>query len=291
MNSNYTHGLDKLVNPQTSNLNFNNSPVKKQEPSATDKFDEELNKLFSEYSISDPVVNTGGGNVEDDEDDESDTNLFSDDADNINIPDSLIAHTQEQEKRNYISSVMNEMGASKFNLNLEDEKREEAKSMMIEQIDFLRNSLEQDGVNISRIQTVDMNSSYEVVESTLRILQYKMDRNSYTSFAEEVLMMGVYGLEELFDGKKTYFNKYKPDLSGWHNQVNVKLRRMRHDTFTLVSNFVEHFNISTWMRLLLELIPNAIIYSRNRHQQYAKNNSGMYREDVMSAMNKLRDLE
>ena len=102
------------------------------------------------------------------------------------------------------------------------------------------------------------------------MLRHKNDHTRYCSFAEEFLLFGAYALEELFDGKRTFFSRYQPDLTGWHNHVNVKLKRMRHDTGQLVSAVMQDYNIGPGARVLLELIPSAVIYSKMRKQQYSQ---------------------
>jgi hypothetical protein len=97
--------------------------------------------------------------------------------------------------------------------------------------------------------------------------RHKNDRTRYCSFAEEFVLFGAVALEELFDGKRTWFGHYQPDLTDWHNQVNVKLRRMRHDTSTLVSGVMNDYNIGPGARILLELVPNMFLHSRNRKRQ------------------------
>ena len=182
-------------------------------------------------------------------------------------PATLDGYTREQERRAHISQVGSSMGAD-YEISLEREKKEDMKSAMLEEIDSLWSSLLEEEVDLSRISRPSQDATYEEVEVVLKMLRHKNDRSRYCSLAEEFLLYGAYGLEELFDGQRVWFGRYRPDLRGWHNSVNIKLRRVRHDTSTLVSGVMQNYNIGPGARLLLELIPNMLLHSKMRKQQY-----------------------
>jgi len=195
--------------------------------------------------------------------------------------------TNEQQRREHIDNVM---GISSDTTEIfEREKREDAKCAMLAEIDSLLEALSEEDVDLSRIPQVTQESEYTKVESVLRTLRYKNDHTRYCSFAEEFMIFGAYALEDIFDGKKTYFGQYNPDLSGWHNNVNVKLKRMRHDTGQIVSGVMHEYNIGPGFRVLLELIPNMILYSKMKKQQYS--DPGVYSdEEMQAAANRIREM-
>lgn len=222
---------------------------------------------------------------EDEDESESDND---DDGDTItpsySFGTSLQSKTEEQQRQRDIDRVM---GKSDQSFSLEKEKREDMKCAMLAEIDSLMTGLAEDEVDLSRIQRVDKSTSYEDVESVLRILRHKQDHTRYCSFAEEFLLFGAYGLEELFDGKKQWLG-YSPDLSGWHNHLNQKLRRLRCDLSTVVSTGMSDYNIGPFARILLELIPNMVLYSKMRKQQHGQ--PGLFSDDMMAGMNnRIRD--
>lgn len=205
----------------------------------------------------------------------------------------LQERTFEQERRSHIDAVM----GTTYNMNtpssavfsFEREKREDSKCQMLAEIDYLIRELEDSGVDLSRIPKVDRHSDYDEVETTLRILRHKMDHTRYCSFANEFLLFGAYALEELFDGKRTWFGRYQPDLTGWHNEVNVKLRRMQHDTGQIVSTLMHDYNIGPGARVLLELIPSMVIYSKTRKMQHSQ--PDLYsEEEIIRARERIRNL-
>lgn len=199
--------------------------------------------------------------------------------------------TMEQTKSDHISNVLSEFdGRDEMVLSIENEKREDMKSRMLEQIDMLRLSLEEDGIDVSRVDAVTPDDSYEKIESILKILRLKNDRNRYCSFAEEFIIFGAHTLEEIFNGERVFLGKYSPDLTGWHNTVNVKLRRMRYDTSTLVSNIMSDYNIGPGIRMALELIPSMFLHSRMRRDQFGS--SSLYTDsEISDHMNSIRDFE
>jgi hypothetical protein len=95
-------------------------------------------------------------------------------------------------------------------------------------------------------------------------------------------------MEWLFDGKKSYMGR-TPDITGWSASVNVKLRRMRFDTSTFVSEIMEGYDLGPGTRILLELVPSLVLYSKMRKSQHSDN---LLTSDAMNnAMNTIRDFD
>lgn len=203
----------------------------------------------------------------------------------------LQSRTQEQERRTHIESIMRtgDTGAAGGAFSFEREKREDQKCHMLAEIDSLSTILAEDGVDLSRVPKVDMKSSFDEINDTLKTLRHKNDSARYCSFAEEFLIFGACNLEEIFNGERTWFNKYKPDLTGWNNHVSVKLRRMRHDTSQVVADVMRDYAIGPGLRILLELIPSMVIYSRRRKQQVGQ--TSVFSDAAMQQSTKnIRDL-
>jgi hypothetical protein len=171
--------------------------------------------------------------------------------------------TQEERKQEKISQVLNNIDDRELEFNIEKEKEEDDRASLMEQIDMLRITLEDDGIDISGIPKLIKNSSMKEVQTVYKILRLKNDRNRYCSFAEELILSGAYGFEYLFDGKKEWFGR-QPDLTGWSSTVKIKLRRMKFETSTFVGEVMAEYNMSAGMRLVLELLPSMFLYSRNR---------------------------
>lgn len=205
-------------------------------------------------------------------------------------PTELEKRTNEQIRHDQIKGVMDEMGAQNTTIfTLEQTRRQDEKLTMLDEIASLKMSLEEDEAKgIENIPRVDNKSSYEDVESVLKSYRLINDRMRYCSLADEFILWGAQGMEELFNGKRTWFGRYNPDLSGWSKQVSVKLRRMRHETSQLVGGIMHDYNIGPGMRIILELIPNMFMYARTKKQNYGKPNL-MSDSEISRAISDIRN--
>ncbi|QYB17593.1 hypothetical protein PV-S19_0229 [Pacmanvirus S19] len=278
----------KSDNYNSSSVKSNYNSPKYDSPEESENEDEE-SENEGEESENEDEQSTPFTNLKS----PTETNRFSD-TQRFKFGGDLQSRTYEQERREHIDSVMGAEQNSNF--SFEKEKREDVKCAMLSEITSMMSSLEGEDIDLSRIPRVDMNSSYEEVETVLKILRHKNDHTRYCSFAEEFLLFGAYALEELFDGKRTFLSRYQPDLTGWHNHVNVKLKRMQHDTGQIVSAVMQDYNIGPMARVLLELIPSAVIYSKMRKQQYSQpsltfNGNSFSDEEMRKANQNLNNLK
>jgi hypothetical protein len=180
------------------------------------------------------------------------------------VDEQLNRMTNEERKQEHVNRVLGSMEKNNDDADFvqkEDEEDEIARIM--EQIDLLRTNLESEGVDLSRIPEVNAATSKKEAKAVLKILQIKNDRLRYCDFFEEGILAIAYGLENIFDGKREIFGS-KIDLTGYSDTVKVKLRRMRYDTSNFVSGIMQGYNINSGWRIMFELIPSLILYSRNR---------------------------
>lgn len=198
----------------------------------------------------------------------------------------LSSMTVEQKKQSHIHHVMGDIDTIEMG-EIDKEREEDDKANLIEQISTLRSTLEDDGVDIKRIEEVDHESSMEQIKLIYKALRLKNDGNRYRSFAEELILAGAHGMEYLFDGEKIWFGK-KPDLVGWSDTVKVKLRRMRYETTTFVKEVMQEYNISPGFRIALELIPSMFLYTRSR--KITHNDSIVSDDQFKGAVSKLNSI-
>ena len=195
--------------------------------------------------------------------------------------------TQEEQVQNKVNDVFRDINENEIEFDIEKEKDEDNKTSLLEQIDMLKITLEDDGIDVSGVPTITKNSPIKEIHSVYKILRLKNDRNRYCSFAEELILAGSYGIEYMFDGKKDWMGR-KPDLTGWSDTVKVKLRRMRYETSTFVQEVMQEYNMSAGMRLALELLPSMFLYSRNR--RLTKNDSLVSDSDYKNAISNLNSM-
>lgn len=197
--------------------------------------------------------------------------------------------TEEQRDQRQIDYVLNKMdGGDTMSSSFEVEREKEEKIRMLDAIDAIRGEMKYEKIDISGIPPVTMENNISEIENSLKVLKYKYDRKRYSSLAEDVIMAGAYGAEYVFDGKRK-FGPYSPDLTDWHETVRVKLRRMRYETSSIVSNIMNEYQIGPVWRILLELVPSAFLHSRVRSSR--KDENIPTEEEMRKAMGAIRDFE
>lgn len=172
--------------------------------------------------------------------------------------------TNEERKQEHLNRVLGNMEKNNDDAEfVQQEDDEDEMARIMEQIDLLTGNLTSEGLDLSKIPTISVDSTKKEAKSVLKILQIKNDRLRYCDFVEEAILAGAYGLENVFDGNREVFGK-KIDLTGYSDTVKVKLRRMRYDTSNFVSSVMQGFNVGSGWRILLELVPSLFLYSRDR---------------------------
>lgn len=193
--------------------------------------------------------------------------------------------TNEERKQQHINRVLGNMERTTEDSGfLQQEEEEDEIARIMEQIDLLKTNLEAEGVDLSRIPEVNAATSKKEAKAVLRILQIKNDRLRYCDMFEEGILAVAYGLESAFDGKKSWFGS-QIDLTGWSETVKVKLRRMRYNTSTFVSEIMSGYSVSSGWRILIELLPSLFLYSRDRRMR--SNDNLMSDDRYRDAINNL----
>lgn len=173
----------------------------------------------------------------------------------------------------------------------EPEEKEEEKEKMLADIDELREELESDDINLTRVPEVDLNSSYHEVIRVYNTLRRKYNRSRCEDMGNGIIMAGARMLEMFFDGKKKYFG-FNPDMTGWHRTVRAKMRRMGYERSVIVSGVMDQYKIGPIQRMMLELVPSAFLYSMTRREQHGqKNYNPDMSGDRTQALDELREFD
>lgn len=208
----------------------------------------------------------------------------------IDIEDDQLNYmTREQKKQSYVDNVLRDIdddNNADIEFDIDKEKDEDDKNALLDQIDQIRDTLEDDGVLLTNVPIVTKNNSISDIKNVHKILRIKNDRNRYCSFAEEMILAGAHGIEYLFDGKNEWFGR-KPDLIGWSNTVRIKLRRCRFETSTLIKEVMSDYNMGPAMRLILELVPSMFLYSRQKKLATTEQSD----DDYNAAISNLNSME
>jgi hypothetical protein len=195
-------------------------------------------------------------------------------------PRPFAAVTEEQEHRQHINSVMSDMRAPV--VSFDAAKEHDDKLLLLAEIDELKNQLSAIGADISNVGAVGPQNSMDDIKTVRNVLRLKDDRHKYSQLANELIMLGAHAVEELFNGERVWLGRYRPDMRGWHNHVQVKLRRMQYDLSNFTGSIVQDYKIGSSTRLFMELIPSAILYSKQKSTNMSTERpagSGMSRFD------------
>lgn len=207
--------------------------------------------------------------------------------------------SEEQRRQQILQSAIDSREtipmSSGSDINMDFEKSEDKKNMLLEEINMLRTSLTDEGANIDDVTVVTFENSFSEIDSVYKQLRYRNDHRRYCMFANEMTQMGAAGLEWMFDGKKTYIGGLRPDLTDWGATLNIKMRRLNYEMSSVVSAGMRRHNISEFGRILLELIPSMILHSKMRKKRFGSRSDGggqpSNNVDFMNAMNMCRDIE
>ena len=177
--------------------------------------------------------------------------------------------TDEQERRRHIEAVMGDLHDETRTVGGEvAERSRDVMASKLEQIGQLRMTLEEEGVDCGGVGDPTLTSPPEEIDSVLNILKLKNDRNRYSSLAEEVILGLAEGIETVLDGSREIpVLNWKPDYTGYHNTVLVKLHRMLFETSSVVGSVIEKHNVGAPARIVMELLPSFFLYPRQQRKQ------------------------
>jgi hypothetical protein len=268
--------------------------ILEEEENNLEQYKSEIEKLETMYNVGDTMGDNESVSGGDGTKPKQNGSIF--DNDTFGIKDTYLKNiTIEQQKQDYVNEVLGDINTNdneELGFDIDKEKDEDDKNALLEQIDTLRGTLDDDGINLSNIPLVSSDNSIIEIKNIYKVLKLKNDRNRYCTFAEELILAGSYGFEYIFNGKNEYFGR-KIDLRGWSNTVRIKLRRSRYQTSTLIKDMLHDYNIGPGIHLLMELIPSMFLYSNQKNQANhdnisndLRNNDDQY-NDAISQLNSL----
>jgi len=178
-------------------------------------------------------------------------------------------HTAEQERRRHIDHVLGGLREETHGTyGAQRERMQDDVANMLDQITGLRLALEEDGIDCKDVEMPSSASPPEQIESVLRVLRLKNDRNRCATVAEEILLGVGEIFESVFDGTREIpILGMKPDYTGFTGTLNVKLHRMRYETSQVVGDAIQRHRLGPLSRIALELLPSFALYPRQRKRQ------------------------
>lgn len=253
-----------------------------------DSDDADDNDVLKEYEEAMEEIETVIGG-DDEEEDEEEEDSYESEVPQYRGPDSFyIQKTREEQLQNNISKVLESV--PKMNIDMEQEIEDERKNYLLEQIESLKDDLDELGVSVDRIPYVSYDSPVKQIDEVHKRLMFKYNKLKYNSIAEEALVAGASVLEMIFNGKHEYFG-CRPDITGYSDVVKSKLKRIRFETSTAVNRFVTNNNIGGASMVMMELLPSLITQSQRRRLQTNDSiNANINKESIRSHISDLNSM-
>ena len=113
---------------------------------------------------------------------------------------------------------------------------------------------------------VNINTDYDVIERTCKMLRLKANRREYANMGRGGIVMFAKLLGNVINGQRTILG-FKPSLHGWHNTVESKLVKKRYETSNMTNAVIKTLDLPKWVVFIVELVISAVIYSSTRSQQ------------------------
>jgi hypothetical protein len=286
-------GLSALVKSDEYNAQdfereiLSGANIAQEEEDNAAAFKHDMDRLGTTYGLAEMDLESNIG-----EDIKFDPDLFSANIENEAIKDDQLNYmTMEQKKQNHVNNVLQDIDNDEdLEYDIDKERDDDDKNVLLEQIDMLRDTLGDDGINVSNVPVVTKSNSISDIKTIYKSLRLKSDRNRYCSFAEELILSAAYGVEYLFDGKNEWFGR-KPDLVGWSNTVRIKLRRCRFQTSSLIKDMMQDYSIGPAVQICLELIPSLFLYSRQKkisNNEFSNANDSAAYDNAVSNLNEIQ---
>jgi hypothetical protein len=197
--------------------------------------------------------------------------------------------TQEQKHTNEINKVIDLFDDhNDEDFSLETERKKDEIVEKLTDIETLKQSLHDDGVKFGKIPELTPESDEHLIDSVYRSLLMRNDNHRFSTLAEQMINACAYGLEGVFNGKKSYFG-YSPDLTGLHNTYRLQLRRMKPDTSRCARSVFGGVSISPFARILLELTFSTITHASINAHNYT--NRAISNEQAQDDLNNYESSE
>jgi hypothetical protein len=292
-------GLGLLLNAEKVSASTDLEDIEKRVKSmysddmiADDSDDEEGADPMREYkeAIENLDKDIEEDDDEDEEDEEEDTSASQyGGAPAYQYSDNFyVQKTREEELSSNINAVM--QGVPDVGLDMDQDIEDDRKNFLLEQIEYLKDDLDELGVSTDRIPQVSHSSPLKSIDEVHKRLMFKYNKLKYNSIAEESIIAGASILEMIFNGQNEYFG-CKPDVTGYSDIVKSKLKRIRFETSTAVSRFVKSNNVGVLPRIMMELLPSLITQSqRRRIQAYDTLNASINNASIRNHLTDLNNI-
>jgi len=229
--------------------------------------------LENNYSSEDMLAELESDNYKLNNNKPSTQSTYKYQSDPINYKDNNFRKlTDDQRKQNITDSVINDVVPNMDKESGNDDyesayklRDDDRRAEMLKDISELRNLIGKSGHQVDDLPQVDSSADIRDIERCYQSHRKYYDDIKFSNTSDDWVKIFAFGLEYLFDGKKTYFGQFSPDLTDYYKTIQTKTRFMRYDLSRTISKFSRKNNIHWIGSAIFTLIPSMIVYSRQKN--------------------------
>ena len=172
------------------------------------------------------------------------------------------------------------------NDNSYEDKIDDKKLVLLENIQFLRDILSQQDVNLTNVPIVTFESTINEIEFAYRILMIKNNRDINIDITNNIILGGIRVLEKFLNGERS-FGGFKPNITGYSTTADITLRRLNLETEKIASEIMNK-EINPYYKIAMALIPGLIAHSLTKQKRA---NDNLYKADNLEdALSEIKDI-
>lgn len=192
--------------------------------------------------------------------------------------------TMEEQRSKALRNMMSENEEMDDDFDITPERLEDNKSLMIEEIESLKNELYLENVKIDDRFNVTEHDSYEKIQDVWRKLKIKSQYKMYNTMFEDSVMLFAKGVEWTFDGKDGGIN-----MTGWPDALRPKLRKMRLETASFISDIMQEYRMSPGITIISQILMSGILWSVTNRKTTEENKKTISDREWKEASHKMEE--
>jgi len=163
--------------------------------------------------------------------------------------------------------------------------------MLVDKIDEMKDYLQEMGYDISRIDNVDYNSDYDLVHRVYKRCNRILHKRRYSNMFMQICLAGGTVLENVFDGERVFFAKYRWNMKGARSTIQTRMRQMEYETSVIMARVIDHYGLGEGTVVAMDIIPALLTLPyQNAKKEEAQKEKQIDKSEYSSALNELEAL-
>lgn len=131
---------------------------------------------------------------------------------------------------------------------------------LLDEITELKSQLKDEGVNLNDLQLPSSysESDIETLQLIRGILVRKVRKSQTSSIVEDLLILGLEGVERVFNGKTELVAGVKPNLKGLTRTMKLRLRSQKQFFAGILEDVCQKYSIGPVPKLLAQTVISSI---------------------------------